>query len=158
MQYNIFWLKYHSAIMQVSVQDECRPLLKALGYLSHWSLQNLEERLFATKNLVIKFMSFFINIIIARTNSWIYWNSMFAGWWLQNRRRKKETPIKSFSACLTSQKSAAWGTKKTRIIPLTSKENVFGSSTSFICFLFGWIVRDLQCNRFSCRKITINID
>ena len=58
------------------------------------------------------------------------------------RRRKKETPIKSFSACLTSQKSAAWGTKKTRIIPLTSKENVFESSTPFICFLLGWIVRD----------------
>ena len=137
MQYDIFWLKDHSAIMQVSVQDECRPPLKASGYLSHWSLQNSEEGLFATKNLLIKFMS----LLILREQTLEYIEILC----LQDdgyRRRKKETPIKSFSACLTSQKSAAWGTKKTRIIPLTSKENVFESSTPFICFLLGWIVRD----------------
>ena len=47
--------------MQVSVQDECRPLLKAIGYLSHRSLQNSKKGLFATKNLVfIKCLSFLI--------------------------------------------------------------------------------------------------
>ena len=127
--------------MQVSVQDECRPLLKASPYSSHWNLQNSEEGLFASKNLLIRFMSFFININIARTNSWIYWNSVFAGWWLQ--KAEKGNANKEF-LCLLPNFSEVYclGHKENSDHPFNIKRKCFESSTPFICFLLGWIVRD----------------